>query len=103
MTVGAGIYISQEEQNQLVQNHVIRQLIEGRSNAVGSCSLTASATATTVIAPTCGANSAVFLFPTSSTAASATPYVSSVVAGSFIVAHDNSASSNRSFVYVCLG
>ncbi len=83
----------------------IRQLIEGRSNAVGTCTLAANAGSTTVTAVNCGPTSAVFLFPTSANAAAivAATYVSAVASGSFTVTHTNSASTGKTFYWVALG
>jgi hypothetical protein len=105
MTVGAGLSLSDDETEQRPQNFVIRQLIEGRSNAVGQCTLTANATSTTVAAINCGANSAVFLFPKTAHAAaiSASTYVSGVSARQFVVTHPNNANIDKDFYFVCLG
>lgn len=104
MTTGSGLYISPVEKDPVKQNTAIRQLIEGRSNAVGIVSLNATGP-TTVLARNCSPSSAVFLFPASANAASATSnaYINptDVKAGSFTVTH--SAASNESFWWVCLG
>ena len=107
MTVGAGLSISPAERNPQVQNQVIRQLIEGRSNALVEVTLTASAASTTVTAPTCGAGSAPIPVPMTAAAAAelgaGTMYVSSVLNGSFILAHANSSVSTRTFRFVVIG
>lgn len=84
---------------------VVRQLIEGRSNAVGIATLTANAGSTVVTAPNCGPQSAVFLFPTTANAAAivAATYVSAVASGSFTVTHTNSATTGKTFFWVALG
>jgi hypothetical protein len=86
----------------------IRQLFEGRSNAVGTCTLTANAASTTVTAKTCGASaSQVFLFPTTAHAAAEIAaggcYISAVANTSFTITHANNAQSDRTFSFVCLG
>jgi hypothetical protein len=105
MTVGSGLSLSDDETEQRSQNFVIRQLIEGRSNAVGTCTLTANTTTTTVAAINCGANSAVFLFPKTSHAAAvaASTYVSAVSARQFTVTHPSNANADKDFYFVCLG
>lgn len=84
---------------------VVRQLIEGRSNAVGTVTLTANAGSTVVTAPNCGPDSAVFLFPTTANAAAivAATYVSAVAAGTFTVTHTNNANTDKTFNWVALG
>lgn len=85
----------------------VNQLVEGRSNAVGSVTLRASQTTTTVAAPNCGAGAHVFLFPRTANAAAvvATTYVlsSNVTKGQFIITHASDADVDQTFSYVCLG
>lgn len=85
----------------------IRELFQGRSNAVGVFTITENTTTTTVNAINCGASSKVFVTPTTANAASelgaGTFYVSSVASGAFTVTHANAASTDRTFYYVCLG
>jgi len=85
----------------------IQQLEQGRSNAVGECTLTPNTTTTTVAAPNCGEGSKPFLFPTSAHAAAemgnGTLYRSAVSNGSFVVTHANNAQTDRTFDFVCLG
>lgn len=101
----SGLYLSPSETDPRKQNNAIRQLIEGRSNAVGSVTLAANAASTVVTAPNCGAGSSVFLFPTSANAAAivAATYVSSVAAGTFTVTHTNNGNTDKTFFWVCLG
>lgn len=107
MTVGSGLFLSEDEQDKIRQNQAIRQLMEGRSNAVGTLTLAHDgiATTTTVTAPTCGPNSAVFLFPSTAHGAAvvATTYVSSVAATQFVVTHATTTNADVTFFYVCLG
>lgn len=85
----------------------INQLAEGRSNAVGSVTLRASQTTTTVSAPNCAAGSHVFLFPRTANAAAvvATTYVLStnVTKGQFIITHASDADVDQTFSWVALG
>jgi hypothetical protein len=85
----------------------IRQLFEGRSNAVGSFTLAAGATTTTVTANNCGAGSTVLLTPTTAHAAAEIAaggmYVSAVANKSFTVTHANNSQSDRTFQYACFG
>jgi len=109
MTVGSGLFISEDEQDKTRQNHVIRQLLEGRSNAVGIATLDhdGTATTTTVTASVCGPASAVFLFPASAHAAAAlsTTYVTqaNVSAAQFVISHAATSQTDQTFWWVCLG
>jgi hypothetical protein len=84
----------------------IRQMLEGRSNAVGQVTLSPNATSTTVTA-LCGADSAVFLFPQTASAAGSASTVwiakSGIGQGRFTVSHDSTAATDRSFWFVALG
>lgn len=85
----------------------INQLGQGRSNAVGSVTLTASAASTTVTAMTCGAGSTPVLTPTTAHAsaevAAGGMYVSAVANGSFTITHANNSQSDRTFLYAIHG
>lgn len=83
----------------------LNQLAEGRSNAVGTCTLTANAASTAVTAINCGSGSVVLLMPKTANAAAAlaTTYIATVSAGSFTITHANNAQSDKTFGYVCLG
>ena len=106
MSNGA-LWLALTEKDQRKQNIALNQLMEGRSNATGTVTLSSTgATSTSVTAPTCGAGSAIFMFPQTSIAqSSAAAYVAStdVVAGSFIVHHSSSTSTSRRFYWVALG
>ncbi len=105
MTVGSGLYISGDEADKTVQNNAIRQLIEGRSNAVGTVTLRANEATTVVTSEVIGANSTPLLMPTTANAAAAlaTTYVSSSVAGSFTLTHANNAQVDKTFYYAAFG
>jgi hypothetical protein len=85
----------------------VRELFEGRSNAVGSFTLAANAATTTVSAPNCGAGSTVLFTPTSANAAAevgnGTIRVSAVANGSFTLTHASNAQTDRTFLYAALG
>lgn len=83
----------------------IQQLYQGRSYAIGTVTLTASATSTVVSAPNCAAQSAVFLSPSTADAAAAlaSTFISSVGQGTFTITHASAASTDRTFAYVALG
>jgi hypothetical protein len=85
----------------------VRELFEGRSNAVGSFTLASGAASTTVAAQNCGAGSTVLFAPTSAHAAAEIAaggmYVSAVANGSFTVTHANNAQTDRTFLYAAFG
>ncbi len=83
----------------------IRQLAEGRSNAVGSVTLTANDTSTVVTAQNCGPDSFVYLMPKTANAAAAlaTTYIATIAAGTFTVTHANTADADKEFGFICLG
>lgn len=85
----------------------IRQLAEGRSNAVGAFTLEANEATTTVTSATCGDGSTVLPFPTTANAAAeigaGTMYIGTVSNGSFVVTHANNAQVDRTFRYVAVG
>lgn len=101
----SAVVLQRDEKDPAKQNFVINQLGQGRSNAVGEVTLTASTTTTTVTAVNCGADSAVFLFPQTANAANdlGIAYVSSVSQGQFVITHASNARSDRTFWFVCLG
>ena len=85
----------------------VRELFEGRSNAVGSVTLTASSATTVVTAANCGSDSKVFLMPTTANASAefgnGTIRISSVGLGTFTITHANNAQVDRTFYWVALG
>lgn len=87
--------------------NVLHQLSAGRSNAVGSFSLTASTTTTTVTAINCASGSTPILTAMTANAAAeignGTLYVSTVSNGSFVVTHANNGQTDRTFRYACIG
>lgn len=89
--------------------HAIRQLTEGRSNAVGVVNLTSSVTSTVVTAPNCATSSNVFLFPASVHAATEFAAgtlcvkIADVKNGQFTITHVSNGLTDRTFFFVCLG
>lgn len=88
-------------------NQAIRDLFAGRSNAVGEVTLTASAASTDVTAINVGADTKIFLTPTTANASAefgnGTIYVSSVGQGTFTITHANNAQTDRTFYWVGIG
>lgn len=82
----------------------LRQLTEGRTNATGTCTISANANSTLVTAPNCSVSSFVFLSPTTTHAAwhMATSYTVPAN-GSFRIIHANNALTDSVFGFVCLG
>lgn len=97
--------LQREEKDPLKIVGAIQELTKGRSNAVGSFTLTASATSTVVTAMNCGSDSYPFLIPLTANAAAAlgTTYISAIDNGSFTVTHANNSQTDRDFGFVCLG
>jgi hypothetical protein len=99
--------LNPDEQDLKIIVAAINQLAQGRSNAVGSVTLTASVATTTVTAITCGVGSTVLLFPETTSAATefgaGTLKVGTVSNGSFIITHVNSGTADRTFRWVVIG
>ena len=87
----------------------IQQLGAGRSNAVGSVTLTtgAATTVVTTLPGLCSTGSTPILTPTTANAAAevgnGTMYVSSVGLNTFTITHANSATTGRTFLYAIVG
>lgn len=105
----AGLTLAPNESDARRIADVVRQLVEGRNNAVGVVTLATGAVSTVVPAPTCGATSCVFMFPRTANAAAevgnGTLYVTTanISARQFIVTHANNALADRTFSWVVLG
>jgi hypothetical protein len=99
--------LSPSETQPYIIVNAVRQLMQGRSNAAGSATLTASAVSTNVTAPNCAPSSQVFLFPRTAHAAAelaaGSCYVSAVASGGFTLSHASNNQTDRTFSYVCLG
>ena len=100
----SGLTLSPAERDLFRIVAAVRQLMEGRSNAVGTFTLATAATATTVSAPTCAATSIVLLMPKTANAAAAlaTTFVTPAKAA-FVVTHLSAATTDRTFGFVALG
>jgi hypothetical protein len=85
----------------------VQQLAAGRSNAVGTVTLATGTATTNVTDKNCAAGSTPLLTPATANAATeagnGTMYVSAVANGSFTIAHANSATTGRTFLYAILG
>ena len=81
----------------------IRDLFEGRSNAVGRFTCTQNQATTVVTAKNCGPASEIFIQALTANAAAevgnGTIYISARVPGAFTVTHANSATASRTFAY----
>lgn len=103
----SALILQRDEKDPQKVSQAINQLAQGRSNAIGEFTLTASTTTTTVAAPNCGADSAVFVFPQTPNAANDFGLLNidpdDVSAGQFIVTHASNARTDRTFWFVCLG
>lgn len=85
----------------------IRDLFQGRSNAVGTVTLTENADTTTVTGLNIGGDSRIFLEATTANAAAerggTVLRISNVVPGSFTITHANNSQTDRTFYWVALG
>jgi hypothetical protein len=103
----SGNYPAQSETNlgRIVRS--IRDLFEGRSNAMGSFTVTQNQDTTTVTHPNVGPESRILFAPTSAAAATefgaGTIHISAKALGSFTVTHVNSATAGRTFDYAIVG
>jgi hypothetical protein len=87
----------------------LQQLAAGRSNSVGTVTLTQNS-ATSVVTTrtgTCAPGSVPILVPTTANAATefgaGSLYISSVGVDTFTITHVNSATASRTFIYAILG
>jgi len=103
----SGTYISPNETNLVRITRAIRDLFEGRSNAMGSFTVTQNQATTTVTHPNVGPESRIFFSPTSAAAATefgaGTIHISAKALGSFTVTHVNSATAGRTFDFCIVG
>lgn len=85
----------------------VRQLAEGRSNAVGTVTLATSTTQTGVANPNCASGSIVVFTPQSADAAAAISTTfcvpANVVNGAFTITHASTTSSDVTFGYEIRG
>jgi hypothetical protein len=83
----------------------INQAADGRSNAIGSLTLTASTTTTATTDRRVATDSVILLTPKTANAATAiaTTFVSAVTAESFTLTHAHNAETDRDFDYAIIG
>lgn len=87
----------------------IQQLAAGRSNAVGTVTLTANVATTTVTDMNCAAGSAILLMPTTANASAEQGAgtiriaTATILNGSFVITHANNAQTDRIFRYAIQG
>lgn len=86
---------------------VVRNLVNGKVNSLGTVTLDASSATTTLSDPRIGPDSWIGFMPTTANAAAelgaGTLYVSSRGDGTATLAHANNAQSDRTYRYVVLG
>lgn len=100
----ASLNVSSTEKDPRRLADVVRQLVEGKSNAIGTFTITPSATTTVVPAPTCSPGSIVMLSPQTADAANdATTTWTVAGTGSFTVHHANNARVDRTFGFEVRG
>lgn len=83
----------------------VNDLGTGRSNAIGSVTLTASTATTTVTDRKVAVDSVISLMPTTANAAAAlgTTYVSNRKPGSFTLTHASNGQTDKTFDYAIVG
>lgn len=83
----------------------VNALIGGKLDAIGTFTLTANVTTTTVTDNKFESNQVVIWSPTTANAAAAMTnvYLSTRSKGSFVLTHSNTATTDRTFLYVRLG
>ena len=86
--------------------NAVNGIMDGKINATGTFTLTASVTSTVVVDRRCGTNSVVLITPTTANAAGAlaTTYIpSTTIKNQFTVTHANAGTTDRTFNYAILG
>jgi hypothetical protein len=87
----------------------LQQLAAGRSNAIGTVTLTASVASTTVTDENCAEGSVILPMPTTANASAelgnGTWFVptATILNGSFVISHANNAQTDRIFRYAIIG
>jgi hypothetical protein len=84
---------------------VVRNAMDGKLNATGTVTLTASSATTAVTDNRAGGESVILFMPTTANAAAelSTMYVSARAKQAFTITHANNAQTDRTFSYVILG
>jgi hypothetical protein len=103
----SGNYPVPNENNLTKLVRSIRDLFEGRSNAMGTFTCTENQATTTVSHPNVGPESRIIITPTTANGATelgaGTIYISAKALGSFTVTHANAATLTRTFDYAIVG
>lgn len=97
--------LNEAESTERDKNFAINQLIAGRSNAVGTVTLAAGTTTTTVAWRNGNGAAVPLLVPKTANAAAAlaTTYCATVTGAGFVLTHVNNAQTDRTFGFVLLG
>ena len=84
-------------------SEVVNNAMNGKTNNVGTVTLTASTTTTTITDERLGFNSVILLSPLTANAAAQTPYVSTKAKGSAVITHTSVVSTDLDFDYIIVG
>lgn len=99
--------IPQRGATDVQRDRAIRELIQGRSNATGSVTLTANQATTAVSRSTFSDQAQVLLTPRTANAAAewaaGTMFVSAIANQSFTITHANNAQTDRTFSFIVIG
>ncbi len=86
---------------------IVNNILDGKINATGTVTLTASAASTAVTEDRAGATSVILFMPTTANAAAEQAvggmYVSSRGKQTFTITHANNTQSDRTFDYIVIG
>jgi len=82
---------------------VVNNSMNGKTNNVGTVTLTDSTTTTTITDERLGFNSVILLSPLTANAAAQAPYVSTKAKGSAVITHTSVASTDLDFDYIIVG
>jgi hypothetical protein len=82
---------------------VVKQMLDGKTNATGAVTLSATATTTTLNDKRIGVNSVVVFMPTTANAASESPYVTGRGDGTCTINHASTADTDKTFNYAVHG
>lgn len=93
---------SNEEEHRIKLAQAINALLAGKTNARSTVTLTANTASTTVTDARIAAESLILLCPTTANAAAAlsSTYQSSATSGSLVLTHANTATTDRTFIYI---
>jgi hypothetical protein len=91
------------EYEQYAINSTINELVDGRSNNVGKVTLTPGAATTSVQFPNASVSSMIALSPRTMSAAATQWWIITLLNGSFVIGHDISAATDRTFDFSCVG